>query len=632
MVRNTFSKAVLLSIVLIVTTLEAQPNPNPGPPNRYIVQVIEGADPGRIGRGVAQRARGKLAHVYTNAVKGFSVLVPPGQRKRDLENLPGVRLVEADVPVYAVGQTLPTGVDRIEADNSGVTDPVDVDIAIIDTGIDIDHPDLNVVGGRHFYSLWGLLAFEDDQYDDDNGHGSHCAGIAAAKDNDIGVVGMAPGARLWAVKVLDANGSGYLSDVIAGLDWVTAHAGTIEVANMSLAATASNSAFQTAVHNTVAAGVVCVVAAGNDTKDVYGFDGVFGTSDDVIPAAYPEAATISAMVDLDGKPGGTEEEITSQYGHDDSFANFSNDSHSVVADNPVTSPGKAIDLLMPGVNITSCYMNGGYAVGSGTSMASPHAAGLVALYIAGHGRANDASGVYAIRQALIDAGVAQDDPEGRGLYLQNDFDGNHENIGWAGSTESPVPSDTPPSVTITSPADGATVSGSSVAITAEASDDDAVDQVEFFVDGASIGVFTTTSYELTWDSASVGDGSHTITAEATDTIGQTASDTITVNVDNVDEPPSVAVRNPANGATVSETVTVTADAYDDKGVTQVEFFVGTTSLGADTNGADGWSATWDTTSYSDGTHTVSATATDTTGQTTTDSPGIQRLIPTARTR
>jgi subtilisin family serine protease len=326
MARGILCKIVVLCAVSSLEVVEAQPQRPPAPLNAYIVQVTQGADPRQVGRGVVQRTNGKLGHVYTNAVRGFSVQLPPGLAKQAIEAQSGVLLVEPDVVVHAVGQTLPTGVDRIEADNSGATIPVDVDIAIIDTGVDIDHPDLTVVGGRHFYSLWGLLAFEDDLYDDDNGHGTHCAGIAAAKDNDIGVVGVAPGARIYAVKALDSTGSGYLSDVIAGVDWVTAHASTIEVASMSLTAIANSSIFRTAIQNSVGAGVVHFVAAGNDARDVYGLDGIFGTSDDIIPAAYPEAAAISAMADSDGIPGGYGP--STEYGSDDSFAYFSNDSHS----------------------------------------------------------------------------------------------------------------------------------------------------------------------------------------------------------------------------------------------------------------------------------------------------------------
>ncbi len=432
MLRQVFYKLLLVGVAILnLIAVAAQPERALGPSSRYIVQVNKGFAPGRVGRGIAQRTGGMLGHVYTSAVKGFSIQLPPGLAKKDIESQSGVLLVEPDVQIYATAQTLPTGVNRIEADNSGVIAPVDVDIAILDTGIDIGHPDLNVVGGRRFYSvLW--RTFEDDQYNDDYGHGSHCAGIAAARDDGEGIMGVAPGARLWAVKVLDLNGFGYLSDAIAGVDWVTAHADTIEVANMSLSATGSSSIFRTAIQNCVAAGVFCAVAAGNDSRDVYGIDGVFGTADDIIPAAYPEAATISAMVDLDGLPGG------SGGSNDDSFASFSNYSGSVVAGNPVVSPGKAIDLLMPGVNIYSCYLNGGYATGSGTSMASPHAAGLAALYIAANGRAIDASGVYDIRQALIDAGVTQTDP--LGLAVQNDPDGFKENIGWAGSMQTESPS------------------------------------------------------------------------------------------------------------------------------------------------------------------------------------------------
>ena len=615
MFRSAFCKVVLMGIVLIPAILEAQPNPAP-PFNRYIVQVTKGANPGQVGLRIAQSTRGRLGHVYMSAVKGFSVELPPGLDERNLKAQSGVLLVEPDVLVHAVAQTLPTGVDRIEADNSGATTPVDVDIAIIDTGIDIDHPDLNVVGGRHFYSLLGLISFEDDQYDDDNGHGSHCAGIAAARNNDIGVVGVAPGARLWAVKVLDSTGSGYLSDVIAGIDWVTAHAETIEIENMSLAATASSSIFRTAVQGSVNAGIVCVVAAGNDSKDVYGFDGVFGTSDDVIPAAYPEAATISAMVDLDGIPGG-DVYVPSEYGYDDSFANFSNDSHSVVAGNPVTSPGKAIDLLMPGVSILSCYMNGGYAIGSGTSMASPHAAGLAALYIARYGRANNASEVYDIRQALIDGGVAQDDPE-RGLYLQNDFDNNHENIGWAAFTE--IPTDNPPSVMIINPTDGETIYGSGDII-ANASDDYGVTQVEFFVGEEFMGsdIYSDDGWSVLWDTTGFPDGDYTVSAIATDTIGQTSEDWINVTVENLtDNPPSVMITNPIDGTTIYGIGDIIANASDDYGVAQVEFFVGDEFMGSDIYSDDGWSVPWDTTGSPDGDYTVSAIATDTIGQTSED--------------
>ena len=148
--------------------------------------------------------------------------------------------------------------------------------------------------------------------------------------------------------------------------------------------------------------------------------------------------------------------------------------------------------------------------------------------------------------------------------------------------------DTPPSVTITNPANGATVADT-VIVTANASDDDAVTQVEFFVDGASIGVDAngTDGWSASWNTTAYAEGGHTVSATATDTAAQTGSDSISVTVDNiptVDDPPTVTITNPTNGATVSDTVTVTADASDDNGVTQVEFFVDGASIGVDTDG------------------------------------------------
>ncbi len=342
--------------------------------------------------------------------------------------------------MQAFSQVVPTGVDRIDAELSptasidGVDQRVNVDVAVLDTGIQLNHPDLSVVattdctGGGPFSSRC-----KNNSGADQNGHGTHVAGTIAALDNGIGVVGVAPGARLHNVRVLDARGSGYTSWIIAGIDWVAARASTIEVANMSLGGTGYTSAQHTAVKNAVAKGVVFVVAAGNSARDVYGGDGRFGTSDDTQPAAYPEAATISALADADGRPGGVATTSTAfsicTENRDDSFACFSNFSRSVATGNPVVSSGGAIDLMLPGYLIYSTYLNSGYASSSGTSMASPHGAGLAALHVARNGRATNASGVAAVRQALINAGQEQTSPNG--LWAHDDPDANKERIGWA---------------------------------------------------------------------------------------------------------------------------------------------------------------------------------------------------------
>jgi subtilisin family serine protease len=393
-------------------------------PGHYIVVLRDHVqDPAFVAEKIARYHRFTLGHVYRRALKGFSARIPD-VRLEAIARDPDVAFIEPDRWVHVVQQTIPTGVERmgtlqnLTANINGVDDRVDVDIAIIDTGIDLDHPDLNVVSSTNCARSYG--ACRDGQGNDGHGHGTHVAGIAAALDNSYGAVGVAPGARLWAVKVMSDNGTGYLSWIIKGIDWVTAHAASIEVANMSVAWYGYSSAARTAIQNSVAKGVVYFAAAGNDATDVYGPDGTFGTGDDICPAAFPEVAAISALNDTNGTWGGSNE--TNEYGSDDSFASFSNFSGS-----------NAIDLMCPGVNIYSTYKNGGYTTFSGTSMASPHAAGLAALYIAQHGRADNANGVYAIRQALINGGVDQSGEYG--LATPNDPDIFPEKLGWAGTTE-----------------------------------------------------------------------------------------------------------------------------------------------------------------------------------------------------
>jgi len=351
----------VLAIVSTAVTADAKVVPG-----QYIVVLSDDANPAGLAKAHGLTAR----NVYTKVFKGFAAAIP-AQAIKGLQHNPHVLWIEPDREVHAIAQTLPTGIDRIDAELAFPGVPVDADVAVIDTGIDLDHPDLNVVGGVDCRRLDKKTGQCKVGGDDDEGHGSHVSGTIGAYDNGIGVVGVAPGVRLHAVKVLDRKGSGWLSWIIQGIDWVTQNADVIDVANMSLGGggfddsdgldcSYSNDAEHLAICAAVNAGVTFVVAAGNEMDDAANHT----------PAAFDEVITVSALADFDGAPGGTgsgyyafsscTEDV------DDSFACFSNYGHDV-------------DIMAPGVGIYSTYQNGGYASSSGTSMACPHVAGAAAL-------------------------------------------------------------------------------------------------------------------------------------------------------------------------------------------------------------------------------------------------------------
>lgn len=275
----------------------------------------------------------------------------------------------APKPAPQPAQSVPWGISAIGARTANLSSRgAGVKVCIVDTGIDKTHPDLqaNIIGGRNFVVSRGRL--DPSGWSDDNGHGSHVAGIVAALDNSIGVVGVAPEAKLLAMKVLDARGSGYLSDVTDGiLECVRTGA---HVINMSLGATSDpnvDSPLKSAVQSAVAAGVAVVVAAGNEGQNVM----------NTVPAGFPETIAVAAV---------------------DSNMNFPSWSNFGLS---------ADDFSAPGVAILSTWKSGSYNTISGTSMASPHVAGVVALKISSGLsvlRATDLSRPVSIQGAgLIDA-------------------------------------------------------------------------------------------------------------------------------------------------------------------------------------------------------------------------------------
>ena len=339
---------------------------------------------------------------YTSAVRGFSATIS-SQVAAQLRNDPNVLLVEQDSIMHAIDQ-IPTGLERIQADKNTTADigsghSVNGDVAIIDTGVDTSNSDLNVVGGfAQYYAQAPCSGYRcrfgggsyscaagTTNYNDQYGHGTHVAGTIAAKDNGAGVVGIAPGARIWSVRVLGSDGSGCTSDVIAGVDWVDQNHSTIDVANMSLGG-GNSPALCDAIDKAVSDGVVFAVAAGNSGVDA-------GSSS---PANCGSAITVAAVADYNGQPGGGASPTCANYGPDDSLASFSN--YGLVVD--IASPGVCILSTVPlcGGGVTICSSTR-EALLSGTSMATPHVAGAALLDIVDKGpngkpqNANDANQV-----------------------------------------------------------------------------------------------------------------------------------------------------------------------------------------------------------------------------------------------
>jgi len=341
----------------------------------YIVRLAD--QPGAEDRTVQLAVKHNAIHRYQHVFHGFAAKLSKTAIQA-LQRNPNVQQIEKAQEVHAYGDPYPSGVARIGAMQAHTLQQgLGVKVAIVDTGIDFNHPDLAGqvdVGLSRTFVMRGKTTTSGF---DDHGHGTHVAGtVAAILGNGLGVVGVAPEATLIALKVLNRNGSGYTSDIIAALDYITGYNNSqgnytdiIHVANFSLGGSGSDtdSSYRRAFERTVASGCFIAVAAGNEKDDAANH----------LPAAYDVVFTVSAM-----NPS------------NDNFASFSNYGHD-------------IDITAPGVAITSTMLGGGYATWNGTSMATPHVAGAAALYIGQNLYALTKVGAdAAIRAALVSSGEA----------------------------------------------------------------------------------------------------------------------------------------------------------------------------------------------------------------------------------
>ena len=335
---------VMEKLGLVNPTNEEQLSPEKGGPPDGLVKVLIGfkEKPGPAEQALIKGLGGKIKYTY-NLIPAIAASVPEVAIEA-LKKNPNITNVEFDSQVFALEQTLPWGVDRIDAEVVHASEDENkgdgVKVAIIDSGIDYNHPDLydNYAGGWDFVN--GDNDLNDSTHDgpmDDNGHGTHVAGIVAALDNGIGVVGVAPEASLYALKALNSEGVGYVSDVVLAIQWATVK--EIQVINMSLGGR-KNIFLEEACNLAYLDGLLIVAAAGNGGAVDY-------------PAAYSSVIAVSAT------------------DSNDNLAYFS-------------STGKQVELAAPGVNINSTLLGNTYSgeTWSGTSMASPHVAGTAALVLA----------------------------------------------------------------------------------------------------------------------------------------------------------------------------------------------------------------------------------------------------------
>ena len=342
---------------------EASSRNRPIIPGKYIVVLKQDStlidrieDIKEIAKGLANRNRfnrDSIKQVYGRVFQGFSIHLNPGQLRR-LEKEQAIDYIipdraitlappsgkgpkkdrggEGDEGATPPPQSIPWGVSRV----GGVGDGTGKTAWIVDSGVDLDHPDLNVDQTRGFSAFKGKERSPDDR----NGHGTHVAGTIAALDNGLGVVGVAAGATVVPVKVLDSKGSGSYSAVLAGVDHVARYGQPGDVANLSLGGPGDATVDNAIITAAASSGVKFILAAGNEAVDVSNVTPARANGENVY--------TISAM-DSNNR-----------------FAYFSN-------------YGAAVDYCAPGIDILSTYYGGGYATLNGTSMAAPHAAGVLLL-------------------------------------------------------------------------------------------------------------------------------------------------------------------------------------------------------------------------------------------------------------
>lgn len=556
-------------------------------PNRYIVVLdrIEASalrSPKAIDS-FAEEHGAVVLQRYENALNGFAAEMTESDARAMAADR-RVRFIEEDQPVTfnATQLNATWGIDRVDQfalpldttytyNNNGTG----VHVYVIDTGIRATHTQF---GGR---VTTVFSAINDGNGGNDcQGHGTHVAGTIGGS-----VYGMAKNVQLHNVRIAGCpgTGSGTWGDIIAGIDWVTANRILPAVANMSFSGNGSM-AVDNAVTAAINAGVTVVTAAGNGSRSACLES----------PGRVPAAINVGSVDNTDTM------EWTSAY-------------------------GPCVDLFAPGVNISSAFHFSDWTIVelSGTSPAAAHVTGAAALYLS----ANPGATPAEVSAALIgQASIGRVNSAGAGspnrlLYTR-----------CIGS-----PDLVAPTVTVTAPADGASVA-ETVSIAASAADETQLGRVDFYLGTTLLSSDTSAPYSASFNSRDFANGAHTITARAVDLGCNETSSPVSITIDNYVDvtPPSVSITSPAEGATVSGEVVIQASASDDVSVARVDFYMGTTLLGSDTTAP--YSFTWSTGVVFDGPYALTARGVDTVNNVgtsaavnvTVDNPGDATFDPTLR--
>ena len=337
-------KIISITLAMLIVLSIAMPALAPASDNMPVIIMFED----KPDRGLVNAHGGSVMHEYS-IIPAIAARLPANALE-NMKGAKGVKYVEEDSIVYVTKKPV-SGPEPIEQvywnmlnikvpDAWTISNGSGVNVSVLDTGIS-DHDDLNVVGGVGFANI--NLAKFNTEWDDDNGHGTHVAGIIAALDNEIGVVGAAPNVSLYAVKVLNRGGRGFTSDIIAGIEWSVEN--DMDIVSMSLGGGGYSQPFQNAINVAHDNGVLIIASAGN------GGDGDILTTETSYPAAYDNVTAVAAT---------------------DSSNNVTEFSNS----------GPYVDIAAPGRNIRSTYNDGLYINMSGTSMSCPHVTGVAALVLA----------------------------------------------------------------------------------------------------------------------------------------------------------------------------------------------------------------------------------------------------------